>query len=102
MQGAFLFGAAIGGVVGAGLALLNAPVSGARLRAAIASRRTAATSGRESTEPAGGVADAGAVVLGSLLERVELARAEAAAARAQAHAELLEEWERLRAQSGRP
>jgi gas vesicle protein len=101
MRAAFLSGAAFGGVVGAGLALLNAPVSGARLRAAIASRRAAAASGAEPTEPGGGVADAGAAILGSLLERVELARTEATAAREETRAELLEEWDRLRAQSER-
>ena len=90
----FSSGVALGGLIGAGLALLFAPRSGEETRRKLADWRAANRAERDNDDPAAELLDLGATLLETSLTRLEQARAASREAVVEARLQLTEDWER--------
>jgi gas vesicle protein len=89
----FLSGALLGGVLGAGLAALLAPRSGAETRRRLAEWREAQRASPQASSPPDELLQLGGALIHEIIERVELAGRAAREARDDSRQQLTAEWE---------
>jgi gas vesicle protein len=92
----FLVGAAVGGLVGAGLAMLWGPRGREQARRKLEAWRAASRAEGEATGPANELLSLGLGVAQGALERIEQAVVAAGQAREEARARLSAEWEQCK------